>query len=154
MQFRVKALRKPDGIVEAVLEAPSQSAALTMARAQGLRVLSIASQRPWRFSSLRHTRTFPLLLLTQQLATLLHAGLSLIDSLDSLHQKEERTEHRQVIEQIIRALREGKPFSEALRRAPSVFPDLYVALVRSSEHTGELSETLTRYVGYQTQVDQ
>ncbi len=153
MQFRVKALRKPDGIVEAVLEAPSQSAALTMARAQGLRVLSIASQRPWRFSSLRHTRTFPLLLLTQQLATLLHAGLSLIDSLDSLHQKEERTEHRQVIEQIIRALREGKPFSEALRRAPSVFPDLYVALVRSSEHTGELSETLTRYVGYQTQVD-
>jgi len=153
MQFRIKALRKPDGIVEAVLEAPNESAALTLAHAQGLRVLSVASQHSWRFAGLSPTQAFPLLLFTQQLATLLRAGLSLIDSLESLYEKEERPEHRRAIEHIIRALKEGKSFSEALRGAPDVFPELYVALVRSSEHTGELSETLARYVSYQAQVE-
>ncbi len=137
----------------AVLEAPDEAAALSLARAQGLRVLCISGQRSWRLSGLPRAPAFPLLLFTQQLATLLRAGLSLIDSLESLREREDRPEHRGVIEQVIHALQEGKSFSESLRRAPAVFPELYVALVRASEHTGELSETLTRYTAYQAQVE-
>lgn len=153
MQFRVKALRKPDEIVTASLDAPNRSEAVRLAAAQGLRVLSVVAQRSWRISDWRRTQPFPLTLFTQQLATLLSSGLSLIDSLESLCEKENRPEHKQIIEQSVHALREGKPFSEALRRAPSAFPELYVALVRSSERTGDLSQALTRYVGYRVQVD-
>lgn len=153
MQFRIKAMRKPDGIVEAVLEAPSEAEAMQMARAQGMRVLSVATQRSWLPALPRRRQAFPLLLFTQQLVTLLRAGLSLIDTLESLSSKEERPEHKQALEDVTRALQEGKPLSQALGQVPAVFPELYVALVRSSERTGELAETLARYISYQIQVD-
>jgi len=153
MQYRIKGMRKLEGVVEAVFDAPNEAAALAVAHSQGLRVLSIAAQRRLSLAGLASAGVFPLLLFTQQLATLLRAGLSLIDSLDSLREREERADHRRVIENIIRALQEGYPLSEALRRAPSVFPELYVALVQASEHTGDLSETLTRFVSYQAQID-
>jgi general secretion pathway protein F len=154
MRFRIKAVRKPDGIVEATLEAPNQAEAMRMARAQGMRVLSVAAQRAWIPAAPRRKQTFPLLLFTQQLVTLLRAGLSLIDSLESLADKEDRPEHKTALEEVTRALQEGKPLSQALAQSPAAFPDLYVALVRSSERTGELSETLARYISYQGQVDQ
>lgn len=153
MQFRVKALRRPGEIIVASLHASNRSEAVRLAAAQGLHVLSVAAQRSWRFSDWQRSQPFPLTLFTQQLATLLNSGLSLIDSLESLCEKENRPEHKQVIEQIIHALREGKPLSEALHQTPSAFPELYVALVRSSERTGDLSQALTRYVGYRAQVD-
>jgi general secretion pathway protein F len=154
MQFTVKAMRKPDGIVETVLEAPNRDVAMQLARAQGMRVLSIAARRSWNFAGARRASAFPLPLFTQQLVTLLRAGLSLIDSIESLSEKEERPEHRKVLEDVTRALHEGKAFSQALGHAPAAFPDLYVALVRSSERTGDLSEILARYISYQAQVDQ
>jgi general secretion pathway protein F len=43
--------------------------------------------------------------------------------------------------------------SYALQSFPAVFPPLYVSTVRASERTGDLSEALTRYIEYQTQVD-
>lgn len=154
MQFKVKAMRKPDGIVETVLEAPNRDAAMQLARAQGMHVLSIAVCRSWNFTGARRGSVFPLPLFTQQLVTLLRAGLSLIDSIESLSEKEDRPEHKKVLEEVTRALHEGKAFSQALGHAPAAFPDLYIALVRSSERTGDLSETLARYISYQVQVDQ
>jgi general secretion pathway protein F len=153
MQFRIKAVRKPDGIVEAMLEAPNQAEAMQMAREQGMRVISVAAQRSWLPALPRRRQAFPLLLFTQQLVTLLRAGLSLIDTLESLSRKEDRPEHRKALEDVTRALQEGKPLSQALGQVPAVFPELYVALVRSSERTGELAETLARYISYQIQVD-
>jgi general secretion pathway protein F len=154
MQFKVKAMRKPDGIVETMLEAPNRDAAMRLARAQGMHVLSIGARRGWNFTGARRGSAFPLPLFTQQLVTLLRAGLSLIDSIESLSEKEDRPEHKKVLEDVTRALHEGKAFSQALGHAPAAFPDLYVALVRSSERTGDLSETLARYISYQVQVDQ
>jgi general secretion pathway protein F len=154
MQFRIKAVRRPGDIVEAVLEAPGEAEALLMARSQGLRVLSVAGQRAWHPVAARREQPFPLLIFTQQLAMLLRAGLSLMDSLESLSDKEDRPEHRKVLEGVTRALHEGKPLSQALGAAPGAFPELYVALVRASERTGELAGMLARYASYQAQVDQ
>lgn len=154
MRFQVKALRKPAGIVEAVLEAPSQADALLMARAQGMHVLSIATQQNWFSAPQRREQAFPLLLFAQELVTLLRAGLPLIDTIESLADKEHHPQHKKVLDQLARALKEGQSFSRALSLAPSAFPDLFVALARSSERTGELAETLFRYIAYQVQIDQ
>lgn len=154
MRFNIKAVRKPAGIVEAVLDAPSQADAMRIARAQGMHVLSIAAQQNWLPARHRREPAFPLLLFTQELATLLRAGLSLIDTLESLADKEQQPLHKKVLDDIKRALHEGRSFSQALTQAPSAFPDLYIALVRSSERTGELAETLSRFIAYQVQIDQ
>jgi len=124
-----------------------------MARGQGLQVLSVAPHRSWLPLGARK-QVFPLVLFSQEMSTLLRAGLSLIDAIESLAEKETQPEHRKVLQDLGRALYEGKSFSQALTLFPSVFPDLYVALVQSSERTGELQQALGRYVAYQLQVDQ
>jgi len=152
MKFRVKAVRQPEGIIELAIEAASQADAMQMVRAQGARVLSVTAQQSW--TGYRRVQPFPLLLFTQELVTLLRAGLSLIETIESLAEKEGRAEHKSILETIVKALQEGKPFSQALSQMPAVFPELYISLVRSSERTGELDETLARYISYRTRVDQ
>lgn len=154
MRFQLKGLRKAGGVVEAVLEAPTQAEAVLMARAQGLRILSITAQPGWLAAPRKREQAFPLLLFSQELVTLLRAGLPLIDSIESLADKEQQLQHRKVLDDLVRALHEGQSFSQALGLAPSAFPDLFIALVRSSERTGELAETLCRYIAYHVQLDQ
>jgi general secretion pathway protein F len=96
---------------------------------------------------------FPLVLFTQELIALLDAGLSLTESLETLAEKEHRTESRQVIEHLLDVMREGRPLSFALASHPATFPALYAATVRAAESTGDLSPALSRFVAYQNQVD-
>lgn len=154
MLYRVKAMRKAEGVTEAVLEAPNHAEAARMARSQGMQVLSVRAHRTWIPLPGKRRQAFPLLLFSQELATLIKAGLSLIDAIESLAEKETQADHRKVLTDLARLLYEGKSFSQALGLFPSVFPELYVALIRSSERTGELQHALGRYVAYRTQVDQ
>lgn len=153
MHYKVKALRRPDGIVEAVFEAPSASEAERQAEAQGLKVVSVAPSRGLPSFGGGAQRKFPLMLFSQELTTLLRAGLSLVDSIESLAEKEEGAASRRLLEDITRQLYEGKSLSQALAQFPSVFPELYIALIRSSEKTGELADALTRFVAYRNQVE-
>jgi general secretion pathway protein F len=58
-----------------------------------------------------------------------------------------------VIAQICSDLREGQTLSAALQRHPAIFPPIYIATVRASEMTGNLSEALSRYVAYQSKLN-
>jgi general secretion pathway protein F len=58
-----------------------------------------------------------------------------------------------VITQIASDLREGLTLSAALQRHPAIFPPIYIATVRASETTGDLSDSLARYVAYQSKLD-
>ena len=102
MKFRVKAVRQPEGIIELAIEAASQADAMQIVRAQGARVLSVTAQQSW--TGYRRVQPFPLLLFTQELVTLLRAGLSLIETIESLAEKEVRAEHKSILETIVKAL--------------------------------------------------
>lgn len=153
MHFKVKALRRPEGVVEAIIEAPTAADAERQAEAQGLRVISVARAGGLPAVGGGRRSRFPLLLFSQELNTLLRAGLSLVDAIESLAEKEENAASRRLLQDITRQLYEGKSFSQALAPFPSVFPELYVALIQSSEKTGELADALTRFVAYRNQVE-
>lgn len=155
MHFKIKGFRRPDGIVEVVFEAPDAGEATRIAQSQGYRIISVGASRGLpRLSGGGNQRAFPLVLFSQELSTLLRAGLSLVDCIESLAEKEESGPNRRLLEDVTRHLYEGKSLSQALSQFPSVFPDLYVALIQSSEKTGELVDALSRYVAYRTQVEQ
>lgn len=156
MRFKLKAMREGEGVVALSLDAPSQADAMQLARAQGYAVLSVQARRmPW----LAPGRTgagrgrFPLQLFSAELLALLKAGLSLVESVQTLAEKEHRPETRKTIEDVIARLYEGRTFSQALEQFPAVFPPLYVATVRAAERTGDLPEALSRYIAYQAQID-
>src|SRR3954469_20836111 len=153
MQFEVRALDPQRRVVSLSLDAADASAAVAKAQAQGLAVLS-ARQRA-RVPALARffEQKFPLLQFTQELVALLRAGLSLPETLEVMVEKETRAEVRQVFEQIRNALYEGRSFSQALQACARSFPELYIATVRASERTGDLSESLVRYIDYQERLD-
>lgn len=151
MRYRIKALRPGSGVAAWTVEALDETEAVARARSEGAQVLSVAAERG-RWLAARRVR-FPLQLFTQELIALLDAGLALTEALETLAEKEHRAESRQLIERLLDAMREGKPFSAALAAQNEIFPALYAATVRAAESTGDLSPALTRFVAYQNQID-
>jgi general secretion pathway protein F len=96
---------------------------------------------------------FPLAHFSQELLSLLQAGLSLVESIETLADKEQDPKVRQVIDGLLSRLYEGVTFSRALESYPQAFPPLYMATARASEHTGDLPEALARFISYHEQMD-
>jgi len=151
MRYRVKALRPDTGVTALTMEALDESEVTARLQREGAQVLSIVAERG-NWLAARRAR-FPLLLFTQELIALLDAGLTLTEALETLAEKESRPESRQLIDRLLIAMREGRPFSAALTAQADAFPPLYAATVRAAESTGDLSPALARYVGYQNQID-
>lgn len=153
MKFEIKAVLTPDSVVALTLDAVDERDAKAQAGAQGYSVLTIKAKQSWRaWAPLRRNR-FPLMLFSQELLALMNAGLTVVEGIGTLAENEARPESRKILQQIVAHLYEGRSLSYALQSFPAVFPPLYVSTVRASEKTGDLSETLTRYIAYQTQVD-
>lgn len=134
------------------VEAADPQGAEAAARSQGYTVLSVrAAARLRRFLPARSTR-FPLLLFAQELHALLDAGLSLVEAVESLAEKD-RGPGGRTLDALIARLREGLSFSQALAGDQGAFPEFFVATVRASERTGALAESLARYAAYQSQLD-
>lgn len=150
MQFQVKAVRGRD-IITVDLAASHTEDALTQARARGLTPLSAKAVES---KSLKIKNKFPLALFTQELLALVDAGLNLVEAIEGLAEKESRTDVKAVIDRLLGALQQGKTFSTALAEQTSVFPMLYIATVKASEKTGDISEALTRYAAYEAQIDE
>ena len=154
MRFEVKAFRDKGRIVSLLVEAASAPEAGLGIERQGYSVLGVREAGGLRFALPRRRARFPLLLFSQELHVLLAAGLSLIEAMETLTEKEAHPHTRAILDQIIGYLYEGRAFSYALEQSPSVFPVLYVAMVRSAENTGDLPAALARFIAYQTQIDQ
>ncbi|MDZ4021257.1 hypothetical protein PssiTeo3_46660 [Pseudomonas sichuanensis] len=113
MRYQLKALGS-QGVVQLQVEAEDLEQARRQAEDQGLRVLSARSMGlglralPWR-----RAPAFDLVLFSQELTTLLNAGLPLIDALESLAEKSPAGGARKTLEQLVRQLYEGRSLSQA-----------------------------------------
>jgi type IV pilus assembly protein PilC len=89
-----------------------------------------------------------LVVFTRQFATLIDAGVPLVQCLDILQQQEPNKTFKRIINQIKADVESGKTFSEALKKHPNVFDNLYVNLVAAGEMGGMLDVTLNRLAAY------
>jgi type II secretion system protein F len=89
-----------------------------------------------------------LLVFTQELSTLLDAGLSLDRSLQILADVAEKERFREIIKDVLKKIEAGSSLSEALSSYPSIFPRLYVNMVRAGEAGGVLNIVLSRLARY------
>lgn len=153
MQFLVKTLKPDTGVGITMLEASDADDARRQVAALGHAVLSV-TRAPWlsRLGA-RGTTRFPLLLFSQELLSLLNSGITIVEAVETLAEKENRPAVRSVLQGIVTSLREGRAFSATLEDAPQAFPPLYVATVRASERTSGLDEALGRYIAYATQLE-
>jgi len=152
MRYEVTAMRGAEGVIALTLDAADAGDVSAKMRAQGYTVLSANPKKSLRLFSAKGT--FPLVLFNQELLSLLTAGLTLLESLETLAEKEHKEESKKIFEQIIARLYEGKTLSAALQQFPEHFPNLYIASIKASEKTGDIPESLARFIAYQAQLDQ
>jgi general secretion pathway protein F len=156
MRYEVKAMRGNEGLTALAIDASDAADAVGQARAQGYTVIAVKAREAWaglaRFAVGRSR--FPLVQFSQELLSLLEAGLPLLESIETLAEREHRPGLRKTLNQVTAALREGRPLSEAMQQFPACFPPLYLATIRASERSGALPEALARFIDYQSQMDQ
>jgi general secretion pathway protein F len=153
MHYQVRGLGNDGAILVLELDARDERDASEQAASRGLAVLSMRRRAGVGAWIVARRARFPLLLFSQELLALLQSGISLVESIETLAEKEQRPETRKVLDQLITRLREGQAVSAAMQQSPAAFPPLYVASVRAAERTGDLEEALSRFIAYQSQID-
>jgi len=85
---------------------------------------------------------------TRQLATMIDAGLPLVQCLDILAAQSENKSFKKILTAVKNSVEQGATFSDALRKHPKVFDELYVNLVAAGELGGILDTILNRLATY------
>jgi general secretion pathway protein F len=152
MQFEVRALSPENQIITLVVDAQDEEGARALSKARGLHVTRVAPVRALRRPAGSRGR-ISLVLFSQELLALLKAGLSIVEGLEALLEREGGARLSGVLGRLLAGLREGKRFSSLLAEQPDVFPPLYVGIVRAAEGTSDLPRALQRYVDYQERID-
>ena len=155
MRFEIHAIDRRQQVVALTLDAVSEAAAAEAARVRGLQVFSIASRQgiSWKGRGWRKPTRFPTALFTVELASLLEAGLNLVEALSTLAERSTEAQGKEVLSGILAAIHRGEPFSRAVAAFPRHFSPLYVATVQASERTGNVREALARYIAYQEELE-
>src|SRR3984885_15611492 len=83
-------------------------------------------------------------MMTRQLATLVNAGIPLVEAVAALTEQVEKNELKRVLTQVRDRLNEGTSLAKALEPHPKIFPNLYVNMVAAGEASGTLEQVLAR----------
>jgi len=157
MQYLVSVLTKDNQIQSLLLEAADSLQAQKKAEQLGHFVSSVKPagfQLKGLLNQLKGSRAkFSLLLFSQELLALLTAGLSIVEAIEALHEKEANPEVEDIYQRMLLGLREGKRFSSILSEQSSIFPPLFVGIVKSAEGTSNLPRSISRFIEYQIRID-
>lgn len=131
--------------VKADVEADTEQAAAKLIRAEGLVPIDITlSDRGPGTSRFHRVRTKDKVLFSRQLATLINAGLPLVQSLRSVGEQTTSKPLKVVINQVITDVEAGATLSSSMAKHPQVFNQVYVSLIAAGETSGTLDKALER----------
>jgi len=137
------------------LEAFSKDLALDALQNKGFTVLSLGEKAEesnflsnFNLDFLQGVSNKDLIVFSRLLAVLLNVQMPLIETLHVLREQTDNPYFIKVIDQIIEDIQQGSLFSEALSKHKDVFPQLYVAIVKSGEASGTLQESLAYMAAY------
>lgn len=143
--FSYRATTLEGSILEGVIEATDEKTAIDKLKNTGYIPLKVTAPKEGvrKKISFKSPRS-DLLTFTTELSALLGAGLPLDRSLNILSTISESKEMKNVVQSILKSIREGSSFSDALQKHPRIFPKLYVNMVRAGEAGGVLDVVLEK----------
>jgi len=135
--------------IRSSVEAASEQAAIAALLNRNLLVVSIQEKvgKKGRTSGGK-VALADLVIFTRQLATMVDAGLAMVQSLQALADQTTNKVMRDVIKDVCTRVEGGDSFSEALQKHPKAFNRLYVCMVGAGEKGGLLAEILARLAVY------
>ncbi len=158
MSEYVVRLGTPEGaVLEQRHRAVNEEALRRELEARGLTVFRVRARRGalrLPFLGLRErVGSLEFLIFNQQLATLLKAGIPILQSLELLQRAQTSAYFREVLSRVLEDIRSGVSLSEAFAAQGEVFPRLYCATILAGERSGELVPVLTRFIHHQQMLE-
>jgi type IV pilus assembly protein PilC len=153
MEFRCR-LGTPGGeIIEGVYVAENEARLRREFEEKGLYVLAVQQAGRMALGGLalpkrRRVPTRDFLIFNQELATLLKAGMPLVQSLDILRRRVSHVVFKGVLDDVYERVRGGNSLSEAFDAHGNLFPGVYTASLMAGEKSGNLEQVIRRYVAY------
>lgn len=144
--------------IRGTLRAPDRAQAQNELKKKNLNVVQLKEQKQKRdiFGKplQAKAKTKEVSLMTRQLATMIGAGLTLIESLETLYEQARDPGMKLALDDIIERVRAGSDLSTALSNHPKVFSKIYVNMVKAAEASGQLDAVLVRLSEYLESVEE
>ena len=159
MEFRCRLGTVTGEIVEGVYVAQSEVHLRRELEEKGLHVLALRPRGGVGLGGVSLGRRTPkiarheFLVFNQELATLLKAGMPLVQSLDILRTRLSNPVFKAVLDDVHEKVRSGTALSEAFQAHGDLFPSVYTASLMAGERAGNLDAVLRRFVSYAKVVD-
>jgi type IV pilus assembly protein PilC len=138
--------------VKSTVQADSEQSAAKLIRTEGLVPVDITISKEGTFSllgKLNRIKSKDRVLFSRQLATLLNAGLPLIQSLRNVNNQTESKPLKVIIGHIIADIEAGSTLAKAMGKYPRVFNQVYISLIAAGETSGTLDKALERLADQQ-----
>ncbi len=138
--------------VKSTLQADSEASAAKLIRSEGLVPIDISISKSGTFSilgKLNRIKAKDRVLFSRQLATLLNAGLPLIQSLHNVNDQTESKPLKVIIGHIISDVEAGSTLAKSMGKYPQVFNNVYISLIAAGEASGTLDKALERLADQQ-----
>jgi type IV pilus assembly protein PilC len=153
VEFRCRLASANGQIVEAVYAAESEAKLRHELEEKGLYVLALQPAGAFGGLSLhlpqaRRIQMREFLVFNQELATLLKAGMPLVQSLEILKRRVTSPVFKRVLDDVHEKVRSGTALSDAFDAEGDLFPRVYTASLLAGERSGNLDAVLRRYVEY------
>lgn len=148
-EFLYEARARSGEIKKGVMEADTAEAVQNRLRAQNLNPVKVRKKPKEFYLNIGSpVSDKELVVFTRQFATMIDAGLPLVQCLDILAAQGDNKQFSKILKDVKSHVEQGGTFSEALRRHPKVFDPLYVNLVAAGELGGILDTILNRLAVY------
>jgi type IV pilus assembly protein PilC len=146
--FAFKALDLAGSPTKGEMDAADKQTVAAQLRSKGLIVVDIeeraAASAGDILARFKRVKADDLVIASRQLSTMVNSGMSLLRSLYVIEEQTESDKLREVWIDVRKDVEAGLAFSDALRKHPDVFNELYVAMVQAGETGGILDQTLVR----------
>lgn len=130
------------------IDAANKAAAITKLREKGINPREIEESKSILHMDINlgsgKIKTQDFVIYCRQFATLIRAGVSLVEATNILAKQSTSKPLKKALEKVEEDVRAGIPFSDAVQKHPKVFPELFVNMMRSGEATGNIDDTLER----------
>lgn len=146
--FKYTGRTKLGAIKQGNIDAKSKKEAIEKLRAQGINPREVEESKSILHLELtfgsNKVKAQDFVIYCRQFATLIRAGVSIVEATNILSKQATSKPLKRALEKVEEDIRTGISFSDAVKKHPKVFPELFINMMKSGEATGNIDETLER----------
>ena len=139
--------------VSGVINGQNPALVKAQLRKQGINPTKVRKQSSLSFGKGKKIKPMDIALFTRQMATMMKAGVPLLQSFDIIGEGFDNPNMRKLIDDVKQEVAAGNSFAAALRKKPEHFDELYCNLVESGEQAGALENLLDRIATYKEKTE-